>query len=96
MVVEMLTFAVAEADRAEWLRVEEQVWSRFLERQPGFVRKEMWVDVEDTASVHAMIWWESLELWQAISAETVAAVDAGMGEWFREGTLRTFQVVRES
>ena len=95
MVVEMLTFEVTPAERAEWLDVEEAVWSRFLERQPGFVRKQMWVDQQDPGRVHAMIWWESMELWKQIGADKVAEVDQLMGPWLREATLRTFDVVRD-
>ena len=96
MVVEMLTFTVGVSDRDEWLDVEEQVWTRFLERQPGFVRKEMWVDVDDPDVVHAVIWWESMELWKSISPETVGEIDALMGEWLRDSSVRAFDVVREA
>lgn len=95
MVVETLTFRVDPSERAQWLEVEEQVWSRFLEAQPGFVRKEMWVDETDGGHVHAVIWWRSLDEWHAISPTTVAEVDARMGEWFREPRMRSFNVVRE-
>ena len=66
MVIEMLTFDVDPSERAEWLDVEERVWSRFLEQQDGFVRKEMWLGPEDATAVHAVIWWESMEQWKAI------------------------------
>ena len=95
MVVEMLTFEVAPSERDAWLSVEEQVWSRFLEAQPGFVRKEMWVSSDNPVSVHAVIWWESLEQWKAITPAQVADVDARMGEWFRDATVQAFDMVRD-
>lgn len=95
MVIELLTFQVADDERDDWLRVEEQVWSRFLEQQDGFVRKEMWVEAGDPDTVHAVIWWESMEQWKAIGADAVAAVDEHMGHWLREPTCRTFHVVRD-
>ena len=98
MVIELLTFQVAADERDEWLRIEEQVWSRFLEQQDGFVRKEMWVEEDDDGdadTIHAVIWWESLEQWKAIGPEAVAAVDEQMGAWLREPTCRTFHVVRD-
>jgi len=42
MVVEFLTFTVPPHELDQWLAVEQQHWSRFLARQPGFVRKQMW------------------------------------------------------
>lgn len=95
MVIEMLRFAVDPEERSEWLEVEERTWSRFLERQPGFVRKEMWVEEGDHDHVHAVIWWESLAQWKAVGPDAVRAVDETMGSWLRRATLRTFHVVRE-
>lgn len=96
MVIEWLTFDVAENERSEWLDVEESVWSRFLETQPGFVRKEMWVEDGDPDRVHAVIWWNSVEEWKRITPEQVAEVDQLMGRHLKECTMRVFDVVRES
>lgn len=95
MVIEFLTFRVPVDERPEWLQIEEETWSRFLERQDGFVRKQIWVDVDDPDHVHAMIEWESLEHWQAIAHDELAAVDASMGPWVREATCRTYEVIRD-
>ena len=95
MVIEFLTFHVPVDERPEWLQIEEATWSRFLERQDGFVRKQIWVDVVDPDHVHAMIEWESLEQWQAIPHDELAAVDESMGPWVREATCRTYEVIRD-
>jgi uncharacterized protein (TIGR03792 family) len=95
MVIEMLTFDVDPAELGAWLPVEEANWSRFLERQDGFVRKEMWRSADDPAKVHAVIWWESIEQWQAIPQAELDAVVEAMGASEREGTLTVFDVVRE-
>ena len=94
MVVEFLTFTVPPAELAEWLDVEEQHWSRFLERQDGFVRKEMWRG--DGDQVHAVIWWESLEQWQAIPASDLDEVVAAMGPYERSATCIAYDVLRQS
>ncbi len=95
MVIEFLTFRVDPDERAAWMDVEERTWSRFLERQTGFVRKQIWADVDDDQQVHAMIEWESLDHWQAIAHDQLAAVDESMGQWLRECTCRTFEVIRD-
>lgn len=102
MVVEFLSFEVHEHERDEWLRHEERHWSRFLERQPGFVRKQMWVptgtgapsDVPHT-TVHAVIWWESLEAWKAIPTEQLEEVARAMGPYERTAVCEAFDVIRE-
>ncbi len=96
MVIEFLTFHVPVDERQQWMQVEEAAWSRFLEGQDGFVRKQLWVDVDEPDDVHAMIEWESLEHWKSIPEDELAAVDASMGTWKRDCTCRTFEVVRNS
>lgn len=96
MIVEMLTFAVDPSQQADWLAVEEEVWSRFLETCPGFIRKEMWRDADRAHLLHAVIWWSSRDLWKQITAEQVAEVDARMGDWFRQSSMVEYEVVRQS
>jgi uncharacterized protein (TIGR03792 family) len=95
VVIEFLSFRVPVHERAEWMQVEEATWSRFLERQDGFVRKQLWVDVDDPDHVHAMIQWTSLEHWKSIPEDELSAVDEAMGTWFRPCTCRTFEVIRD-
>jgi len=96
VVIEFLTFRIPLDERPEWMKVDEANWSRFLERQDGFVRKQIWVDIDDPDHIHAMIEWESLEQWKAIPHDELAAVDASMGPWMREPTCRTYEVIRDS
>ncbi len=96
MVIEMLTFDIDPADQADWLPIEEANWSRFLERQDGFVRKEMWRSADDPGKVHAVIWWESMKQWKSISQSDLAAVIEAMGPHEREGVLTVFDVVRQT
>jgi uncharacterized protein (TIGR03792 family) len=95
MVVEFLTFRVPPDERAAWMEIEERTWSRFLEQQPGFVRKQLWAERGNDSDVHAVIEWESMEQWQAIPADQLAAVDEAMGTWFRSCTCRVFDVIRD-
>ena len=93
--IEFLTFDVDPDEREQWLAEEERNWSRFLDTRPGFAGKEMWVADDDAGRVHAVIRWESMEAWEAVPRADVQAVDAAMGEWSREATVRAFRVVRD-
>ena len=93
--IEFLTFEVAPDELEEWLTVEEQHWSRYLESRPGFISKEMWVDDQDPGRVHAVIRWASMEAWDAVPRAEVAAVDEAMGQWCREATMRAYRVIRD-
>ena len=95
MVIEFLTFTVDPTERNEWLDHEEQHWSRFLERQPGFVSKQIWESIDDPRRVHAVICWESIEHWHAIPREALAAVEQAMGPFERTPTMTAFNVIRD-
>lgn len=96
MVIEFLTFDVEPSELEQWLQIEEQHWSRFLEQQDGFIKKEIWRPVEDQRSVHAVIWWESIEQWHSIPQDELDAVTEAMGPWERVPICTTFTLTRES
>ncbi len=96
MVIEQLTFDVDPAIREQWMAVEEKSWSRYLEQRPGFIKKELWLERGNPGQVHAIIHWESEELWNTVPPEDITRVDAEMGEWFRDGKMKVWEVLRES
>jgi uncharacterized protein (TIGR03792 family) len=95
MVVEFLTFAVPLEIRDQWMAVEHQTWSRFLERQPGFVDKQLWVDRDDEDAVHAVVRWTDESSWKSIPDHELAAVDEAMGSFRRAPTARVYDVLAE-
>jgi uncharacterized protein (TIGR03792 family) len=88
MVIEVLTFEVAPSDLAGWLAAEGSAWTPYLQGCDGFIRKEIWRDRAVPSVIEVVIWWETYEQWKQITAADVAAVDQGMGEWFRGSTCR--------
>jgi uncharacterized protein (TIGR03792 family) len=95
MVVEELQFEVDPADREEFLRVEEKIWTGFLATCDGFVRKEVWVPEDDLGRVIVMIWWNTMEQWKTITMQQCDEVDALMGEWLRPVSVaRAHRIVR--
>lgn len=94
VVIEFLTFRVPVDELDEWLVVDARHWSRFLERQPGFGRKEMWRSADDPTSVHAVIWWESMAHWKAVPQTELDAVVAAMGPYERHAECVAFDLLR--
>ena len=94
MIVEELVLQVEESDLDAFLDADARIWTAFLSRQPGFLRKEVWVPADRAGTVVIMVWWESRELWKSITDAQVAAVDREMGEWYREPVVREHAVVR--
>jgi len=94
MVVEFLTFMVPAAELEEWLEIERRHWTRFLEQQAGFVRKEMWRSQDDPSSVHAVIWWDSMDAWKSIPQVELDQIVAAMGSHERTATCVAYDLVR--
>lgn len=95
MVIEELHFIVAVTDQSEFLRVEHEVWTGFLQTCEGFVAKETWIPEDEPERVVVMIWWNSMEQWKKITAEQCGEVDVRMGEWLRPvAHFRAHNVVR--
>jgi len=94
-VIEFLTFDVPPTERDEWLAIEELHWSRFLERQPGFIRKEIWLSRDAPSAVHAVIWWESMAHWKQIEQGELDRVVEAMGSYERTATCSSFDVLRQ-
>ena len=94
MVIEYLTFTVDPAGLDTWLAADEQIWSRFLERRPGFIGKQVWVERGRPHEVHAVITWADEGSWHAIAQSEIDALDADMGALLRIPACRTFDVIR--
>lgn len=95
MVIEFLTFDIDPAHQQQWLDLEEQCWSRFLEQQAGFVDKQMWRSLDDSHRIHSVIRWESMQHWEAIPQAELAAVAASMGASEREPAMAAFDLIRD-
>lgn len=96
MVIEYLTFTIDPNGLEEWLVADQRVWSRFLERQPGFVGKQVWVERGCPHEVHAVITWADETSWRTVSQDDIDALDVEMGSSMRIPDCRTFDVIRHS
>ena len=95
MIIEFLTFRLTPGELADWLPHDEAAWSRFLERQDGFVSKQIWVERGVADEVHAVITWRDEASWKAIPQADLDAVDRALGPWVRTPSCRTFDLVRD-
>ena len=95
MVIEFLTFTVPTSIQKQWKALDEAVWTRFLEKQEGFVQKELWQSPEDTEKLHAVIWWRDKDSWKAITDEQIRIVDMEMGDYLIEPEMSEFLVITD-
>ena len=83
MVIEWLEFKVVPKFRERFVQIDREVWTATLEKYPGFLGKEVWLDPSKVDRVFLVIRWQTREQWksipQAILAETEREFAQKMG-----------------
>ena len=72
-VVEHLRLKVPAAARRAWLQAEQETWEPWLERQDGFLGRQLFWDAEKEEGI-LLIHWRSRPQWLAIPESDIAAV----------------------
>ena len=73
MVIEQLRLQVPADQREIWLEAERQTWQPWLERQSGFLGRDLFWDPDRDEGL-LLIRWASREQWKSISPRTVQQV----------------------
>ena len=72
-VVEHLRLKVTSTNKDAWLKAEKATWEPWLERQNGFIGRDLfWDPKEEEATV--LISWESKKKWKSISQAEIEFV----------------------
>ena len=85
VVVEHLRIKVPAAGRQAWLEAEQGSWEPWLQKQDGFLGRELlWDSAREEGTL--LIRWASREQWKAIPEAEVEAVQERFEELAREAT----------
>jgi len=84
-VIEHLKLKVPETARQAWLEAERGSWEPWLERQQGFLGRDLLWNPE-TEEGTLLIRWHSREAWKAIPQQEVTAVQQRFEQLAREAT----------
>ncbi|OCR02531.1 hypothetical protein BCD67_01190 [Oscillatoriales cyanobacterium USR001] len=79
MIIEWLKFRVAAEKCEAFIRRDAEVWTAGLRDFPGFLGKEVWVNLEQNEVVF-VIRWETREQWKSIPPSKLAELDREMGD----------------
>ncbi|WP_026795037.1 MULTISPECIES: TIGR03792 family protein [Planktothrix] len=79
MVIEWLKFKVPTEQWELFIQKDEEVWTAGLKNFPGFLGKEVWLDVKNQEIV-MVIRWESQEKLGSFPEKTIQEFDEKMGE----------------
>jgi len=47
MVIEWLEFQVKPEAREKFIQKDQEIWTKFLAKQPGFLGKELWINPDN-------------------------------------------------
>lgn len=75
MIVEWLRLKVAPEYREKFVQIDDEVWTAFLRRYPGFLRKEVWISPDDFSEVMIAIYWATVQQQQAIPKADLDAAE---------------------
>ena len=85
VVVEHLRIKVPADGRQAWLEAEQGTWEPWLQKQDGFLGRELlWDSAREEGTL--LIRWASREQWKAIPEAEVEAVQTRFEELAREAT----------
>ena len=85
VVVEHLRIKVPADGRAAWLQAEQGSWEPWLEKQDGYLGRDLFWDSEREEGT-LLIRWASREQWKAIPETEVEAVQERFEQLAREAT----------
>jgi uncharacterized protein (TIGR03792 family) len=89
--IEILEFQVAAADRADFVAIDQSIWTPGLARCPAFHSKEIWLDPPRPDLVTVVIQWRDRELWKAIDVQELSDLAAEFDRTFN----RPYQLIGE-
>lgn len=75
MVIEWLVFKVASEVREKFIEKDREIWSANLDKYPGFLSKEIWINPEKSDRVTIVIRWQTREQWKAVPLDILVATE---------------------
>lgn len=66
MVIEWLEFQVKPEAREKFIQKDQEIWTKFLAKQPGFLGKEIWINPAIEEQLIIVVHWQTKEQWKAV------------------------------
>ena len=91
MVIEWLKIQVDPALREEFVQKDNEIWTKQLSQQSGYLSKEVWIDPIHTDIVVLVIRWATREAWKAVPAETLAETEKQFAQAVGDGAHKIIE-----
>jgi uncharacterized protein (TIGR03792 family) len=97
MVIEWLEFQVKPEAREKFIQKDQEIWTKFLAKQPGFLGKELWINPTIEEQLIIVVHWQTKEQWKAVPQnlldDTEAKFSLAMGtDNYQLTKVKEFQV----
>ena len=88
MYIEYLRFQIKPGFKERFLQLDKELWTSYLSQNPGFHKKEVWLNPEDPTDLIIIVWWSDREQWKSITPEQVRAIDQKFEEAIGPGNSK--------
>ncbi|MEO1021813.1 MAG: TIGR03792 family protein [Bacteroidota bacterium] len=90
--LERMVFSVQPGMVDQFLDTDQRVWTTYLEQKEGFLRKEVFLNYDDSSSVTVLIYWNTPESWFNIPRKEMMQIDSVFNSQFN-AEFYTLEVV---
>jgi uncharacterized protein (TIGR03792 family) len=73
--VEILRFMVNPENVTRFVELDHDIWTKGLAAYPGFISKDVWLNTLKPGEITTVIYWRSLEQWEAIDHAELGTLD---------------------
>jgi uncharacterized protein (TIGR03792 family) len=66
---------VAREQHEVFLKADDDIWTAMLSKEAGFIKKQIWLNVEVPNELNLLIFWETKAHWKAIPQARLLEAD---------------------
>jgi uncharacterized protein (TIGR03792 family) len=77
--------------REEFVQKDNEIWTKQLSQQSGYLSKEVWIDPIHADIVVLVIRWATREAWKAVPAETLAETEKQFAQAVGDGAHKIIE-----
>lgn len=86
--IEMVTMCVKSGEIDEFLRLDDATFGQFTRQSGIFQRREIWIDLDDSTTIHVVNRLKSYDQWKKISKEEMEKVQRQFDEAVAEAKIK--------
>jgi len=91
MVIEWLKIQVDPTLREEFVQKDNEIWTKQLSQQPGYLSKEVWIDPTHSDILILVIRWATREAWKAVPTEELEETEKRFAQSMGNGAHKIIE-----